>query len=591
MLYALIELGARLQRDKKMPPLCYEKKQVNWIIDLSGETPYLRGPFEKGDYRTIEAPIRQRSGKASEKNVKPYLLVDDARYVLGIPESWEPKKVNEAQLMHKEYVRLIEEAYHSTNMPELKRILNFLQGSLKEQFFQSIKPRDIITFQVNEDSLICEHPKIQQFWVQHLEKELVSNDKNDCSICRNYAPYVRIFPSSISLFGQRPGLTSFNEKAFESMGKDQTNNVPICFRCATLTVDVLNYLLREDKHHTELYRNKKKRNDLQSQMAVYWINDSINEGNRSGIQIDANMFAAILEQWFFDEETNNRTPPPELKQLEELIALPKTGREQALHLDKTFFHMAVLSANKARLVVREWIHTSISQLLVHLERYTTALRIVQPNGEIGHLLPLAHLIRAVDMHPGLVRQCLRMIYQGALPPTELLPLALQRFRLPKVLNDGKEMWRYHALASLLKLALTYGKEEANTMESLNIHYSQPSYICGRLLAVLEEIQQRASGYRIGNTIVHRFYGAASTAPASTFGSLLRLATTAHLPKVSVELGRLLEEVMKQLDEAGGFPAILNLRQQAAFALGFYHQRAEFSNRRQNNQTNETEEKQ
>ncbi|KZE93321.1 type I-C CRISPR-associated protein Cas8c/Csd1 [Geobacillus stearothermophilus] len=591
MLYELIELADQLQRKKKMPPLCYEKKLINWIIDLSGATPYLKGPFEKGEYRMIEAPIRQRSGQLSENNVKPYLLVDDARYVLGVPENNEPKKIREAQLAHQEYVRLIEEAYDHTNMAELKRVLDFLQSSLKEQFFSSIRPRDIVTFQVNEESLICEHPKIQQFWVQHLEQELASNDKNNCAICRNYAPYVRIFPSVISLFGQRCILTSFKEKAFKSMGKDQTNNAPICFQCATLTVDVFNYLLREDKHHAELYRDKKKRDDLQAQMAVYWINDSMNEGERGEIQIDESVLASILESGSFEDGTNNLTPPPELKQLEELLALPKTGREQAFHLDKTFFHMAVLSANKARLVVREWIHTSISQLLMHLERYVAAVRIVQPTGEKGYLLPLGVLIRAVDMSPGLVRQCLRMIYQGALPPAELLPLALQRFRSLKVLSDPKETWRYHSSASLIKLVLTYGKEEANTMQSLNNHCLQPAYICGRLLAVLEEIQRRASGYRIGSTIVDRFYGAASTAPASTFGSLLRLSTTAHLPKVSVELGRLLEEVMKQLDEAGGFPTIFNLREQAEFALGFYHQRAEFRSRHQANQTKETGESQ
>ncbi len=590
MLYELIEFATKLQTEKKMPPLCYEKKQINWIIDLSGETPYLKGPFEKGEYRMIEAPIRQRSGQVSEKNLKPYLLVDDARYVLGIPENKESKKIDEAQLMHQGYVELIREAYEQTSMPELKKILDFLHSPLKVQFFQSIKPRDIVTFQVDEESLICEHPKIQRFWVRHLEQELVSNDRNYCTICRNYAPYVRIFPSGISLFSQRRGLTTFNERAFESMGKDQTNNAPICFHCATLTVDVFNYLLREDKHHTELYRDKKKKDTLQAQMAVYWINDSTNEGKRGEIQIDESVFASILELQSFEDEIYDLAPPPELKQLEELLSLPKTGREQAFHLDKTSFHMAVLSANKARLVVREWIHTSISQLLVHLERYTTALRIVQTNGENGRLLPLATLIQAVDMSPSLVRQYLRTIYQGALPPAELLSLALQRFRLPKVLGEVKEAWKYHALACLLKLSLTYGKEEASTMESLNIHYSQPSYICGRLLAILEEIQLRASGYRLGSTIVDRFYGAASTAPASTFGSLLRLSTSAHLSKVSVELRSLLEEVMKQLDECGGFPITLNLRGQAEFALGFYHQRAEFSKHRPKNQTNKEGEK-
>ncbi len=45
------------------------------------------------------------------------------------------KKIREAQLAHQEYVRLIEEAYDHTNMAELKRVLDFLQSSLKEQVF------------------------------------------------------------------------------------------------------------------------------------------------------------------------------------------------------------------------------------------------------------------------------------------------------------------------------------------------------------------------------------------------------------------------------------------------------------------------
>ncbi|ASS98785.1 MULTISPECIES: type I-C CRISPR-associated protein Cas8c/Csd1 [Geobacillus] len=585
MLYELIELAAKLQREKKLPPISYKPKSINWIIDLGGDQPYLKGPFRRGEYRLVEAPFRLRQGKVTEENVKPYLLADDGRYVLGIPES--PEKADEAELMHKGYVRLIEEAYEKTKLKELKKVLDFLYSPMKNAFREQIGAKDIVTFQDDEESLIFEKSEIQTFWAEYLASDLLSDDECDCSVCGKRSAYVRYLPNPVQLFGQSCQLTSFNNPSFESMGKTQTNNVPVCFGCATLVVDTLNYLIREDQHHTPLYISD--RNILQSQMAIYWVDDQI-EG-RGCIQLDEKLFASPIEQWLFDEDTNQRTPPPELKQLEELLALPKTGREQALHLDKTFFHMAVLSANKARLVVREWIHTSISQLLMHLERYAAAVRIVQPTGEKGYLLPLAALIRAVDMSPGLVRQCLRTIYQGALPPTELLPLALQRFRSLKVLSDPKETWRYHSSASLLKLVLTYGKEEANTMQSLNNHCLQPAYICGRLLAVLEEIQRRALGYRIGSTIVDRFYGAASTAPASTFGSLLRLSTTAHLPKVSGELGRLLEEVMKQLDEAGGFPTIFNLREQAEFALGFYHQRAEFRSRHQSNQTNGTGESQ
>jgi hypothetical protein len=59
--------------------------------------------------------------------------------------------------------------------------------------------------------------------------------------------------------------------------------------------------------------------------------------------------------------------------------------------------------------------------------------------------------------------------------------------------------------------------------------SHPAYKCGRLLAVIERIQSAA----IGNpnaTLTDRYYGSASTAPASVFGVLLRM-TQPHLSKL------------------------------------------------------------
>jgi CRISPR-associated protein Csd1 len=63
-----------------------------------------------------------------------------------------------------------------------------------------------------------------------------------------------------------------------------------------------------------------------------------------------------------------------------------------------------------------------------------------------------------------------------------------------------------------------------------------------------------------------------------------MATKAHMPKIRknnrgyVELETLLEDLIKRIDESGGFSKTLLLTQQGEFALGFYHQRAEFSMR-------------
>ena len=116
------------------------------------------------------------------------------------------------------------------------------------------------------------------------------------------------------------------------------------------------------------------------------------------------------------------------------------------------------------------------------------------------------------------------------------------------------------------------------MIQLQSDHPEPAYHCGRLLAVLEQIQRTAIGSNINTTIVDRFYGTASTAPASVFGRLLRGAQP-HLSKLKgnestrpagYALENRLTDIMARLIS---FPHTLDLKQQGLFALGYYHQRA------------------
>ena len=60
--------------------------------------------------------------------------------------------------------------------------------------------------------------------------------------------------------------------------------------------------------------------------------------------------------------------------------------------------------------------------------------------------------------------------------------------------------------------------------------NDPPYNCGRLLAVLDDIQREYHKADIGADIIARFYGNASTFPANVFARLLRLSK-AHLNKI------------------------------------------------------------
>ena len=107
--------------------------------------------------------------------------------------------------------------------------------------------------------------------------------------------------------------------------------------------------------------------------------------------------------------------------------------------------------------------------------------------------------------------------------------------------------------------------------------TEPSYRLGRLLAVIDRLQQDALG-NVNATLVDRYYGSASSTPESVFPTLLRRSRH-HLGKLrrekpgfAVNAEKLLQEIVATLSR---FPKTMNLEEQGLFALGFYHQRQDF----------------
>jgi CRISPR-associated protein Csd1 len=122
------------------------------------------------------------------------------------------------------------------------------------------------------------------------------------------------------------------------------------------------------------------------------------------------------------------------------------------------------------------------------------------------------------------------------------------------------------------------------MVQLHADNHDPAYLCGRLMAVLENAQLAAMP-GVNTTIVDRFYGTASTAPASVFSRLLK-GVQPHLAKLQrdnrgayIAIQTRIEEILSGLPGDRGFPRILSLQEQGMFALGYYHQRAQHSAQR------------
>ena len=100
------------------------------------------------------------------------------------------------------------------------------------------------------------------------------------------------------------------------------------------------------------------------------------------------------------------------------------------------------------------------------------------------------------------------------------------------------------------------------------------YLCGRLFAVLDKIQQEANNK---HSIKERYMNSASATPASVFSTILNLSSH-HSKNLSnnrkKDFEKLKQEIIDKID-ADGFPSHLDLQDQGRFFVGFYHQQKAF----------------
>ena len=107
--------------------------------------------------------------------------------------------------------------------------------------------------------------------------------------------------------------------------------------------------------------------------------------------------------------------------------------------------------------------------------------------------------------------------------------------------------------------------------SLDTKNTNPAYLCGRLFAVLEKIQERASTGKLNRTIKDTYFASACSSPAIVFPRLLTL-TQNHLSKIEYGYywNGCIGEIMNLLDSTE-FPQTLSLTEQGMFIIGYYQQ--------------------
>jgi CRISPR-associated protein Csd1 len=591
ILHALHDYYQRRQADpdpaRRLPAFGREHKEIGFILELDTEG----GLVAISDVRTLDDKKRKvgtrhlvPKGVKKTSGVAANLLWDNAEYVLQVPDAKKLAAATEKGKADDYMARLVEmKAAFKARVQALpapvladagiQAVLAFLSGDTVtaagrfEAFAELASSNAVLSFRlVGDEALVCQRPAVSPFLVEaddDADGEAPADSSTaPCLITGQQAPVARLHTAIKGVWGAQSSganIVSFNLDAFNSFGKAQGANAPVSQAAAFAYTTALNALL---------VKGSNQRLQVGDSSTVFWAQRP-----------------DPVEDWLA-EIIGGDDPDAHVQQVKALFEAVHRGGFDGGRGENRFY-MLGLAPNAARIAIRFWHQAPLADLAQQIVAWFDDLRIARAphDPEFPSLFRLLSAIalqgKADNIPPKLAGDIARAILTGGPFPVTWLNAAVQRCRAEQQVT--------HLRAAGLKACLNRSiraqrspEEEFTAM--LDVANPSPAYRLGRLFAVLEKIQEESSGGRLNSTIRDRYYGAASSTPASVLPLLLKLKNH-HVGKLD-ERGRAMlyrafqdhqpdDYIGQILWGLGDVPRQLGLPEQGRFALGYYHQRQAF----------------
>ena len=530
-------------------------------INIDGELENVASllvPAKKGNKmvpqtKKAPAPVKKTSG------VKSNYLWENSGYILGNKKDEDFARslrcFDACKTLHHQILA-------DVDAPAAKAVLNFFDSWDPAQAQDHPALRDCwdeITAGGNlvfcyEGRYLQDIPELASAWEQHY---LSSGDGPEmiCLVTGRKGPIEAIHPAVKGVRGAQTAgaaLVSFNAPAFCSFGKEQNLNAPTSQYAAFAYTAALNHLLADREH-------------------VQYIGDTAMLCWAKGAEpaYQGLMGLSLLGSSEHYSEQDLFEKASRLAQ-----GLPVEFDETRLDPERPFYVLG-LAPNAARLSVRFFLRDSFGHFMENVMRHHQRMEIIRPGFDSYPTLPLWKLLsetvnqnaRDKSASPGMSGDVLRAILTDGRYPATLLNGVNLRIRAEHQITRGRA-----AIIKAYYLKNIHSDVPEEVLQvSLNPDSTSVPYQLGRLFSVLENIQSAANP-GINSTIKDKYFNSASATPATVFPVLINLAQK-HLRKIGGGLQVVLEKelgsIMGKLND--GFPTRLNLAQQGAFQLGYYHQ--------------------
>lgn len=550
MFAELVEFGKRVRKGHD----ALKEEKCSWDIIIDKEGNFLN---------LIPCDITIEAENLTSKKGKARLLLDKPEETLGFDED-----------KHEKYIAKLAEY---KDIQELSPVFSFYDKpeeveKVRKAFLElpQAKQKGNLTFMVDSERLLS-NESVRNAIKKKYEEGLSLKKQGTClcAVCgTNNYPILDEPHGSVKLpKGQTSGsmLVSYNTNAFESYNLKGNLNSGICTNCARNYIEALQYLVGNGHEITtekgeKKYKFSNRQKISDDTIALFWTKEPDD---------DIDPFSDICQ--------------PTEERVRKLFSSITTGDIQRVNADiKNYFYCCTLSSAAARIVVRDWMAISVSQYQMNLKQWFNDIATVK-DGEtfypgIDSILYscVKKKTKATESDAKAKARIGAMLWHAALTNTSVPLMVLQT-----VLTQIEHEFFSSEKSTVIRLILNRNIKKTYYMKKeLDEQNESKAYLCGRLFALICQLQYKAQG-EVNSSIKDRFFASASCNPSRVMGKLLTEYVPVYQKKTKGAYTKSITELASRIEH---FPEKQTLTERGEFALGYYYQFA--SKKNENNTEND-----
>lgn len=539
-----------------LPAFGRELKEIGFLIVIDKNGNFIRFEDRRIDKKQAQKFLVKKSVGRTSAPAANYLY-DNSAYVFGYSEKGDPKKCLET---FKEKVQALYEALPDN--ADLKAVYSFYQNDIievlermkKDPLWPEIeknlnKKYSTFSFLIEGDTkIVAEKEELLDL----LDYDDVFGREQICLVSGQRGRAVETATATMIPGSQATAkLVAFQvNSGYDSYGKEKGFNAPISEEAEFAYTTALNHMLRSDSRNKFLIGNR---------TFLFWAS----KDDEAGKQAEESLF----NMFGFNEQEDD--PNRNIEQVRKTFSAIYSGSLRTSLDDK--FYILGLAPNSARIAVTYWSELPLKNFAALILRHFEDMEIADTRKEKKPYMGLRSILAAVtlggkssDATPNLPESVVKSIFQGLPYPYTLYAGCIRRIRAEQSLNITR--------AAIIKAYLN--RQQNDHQQKIEVMLDKENtnqgYLCGRLFAVLDKIQDEANNQ---HSIRERYMNSASATPAAVFATILNLSYH-HSEKLNEKRKVWFEKIKQEIVDKispDGFPAHLDLQDQGRFFVGYYQQ--------------------